>query len=45
LIAKEKAIASAPIATPEEALIAPAPEHNEAQAAAVEAARLAAKAQ
>jgi murein DD-endopeptidase MepM/ murein hydrolase activator NlpD len=45
LIAKEKAIASAPVATPEEAAIAPAPEHNEAQAEAVEAARLAAKIQ
>jgi hypothetical protein len=45
LIAKEKAIATAPISTPEEATIAPAPEHNEAQAEAVEAERLAAKAQ
>lgn len=44
LIAKEKAMATAPISTPEDALIAPAPEHNDAQAEALEAARLAAKA-
>lgn len=37
LIAKEKAIASAPVATPEEALIAPAPTHDEAQAEIIEA--------
>jgi murein DD-endopeptidase MepM/ murein hydrolase activator NlpD len=45
LIAKEKAMATAPISTPEDATIAPAPEHGEAQAAIVEAERLAAKAQ
>jgi murein DD-endopeptidase MepM/ murein hydrolase activator NlpD len=45
LIAKEKALATAKLTTPEDALIAPAPEHNEAQAEAVEAERLAAKAQ
>lgn len=44
LIAKEKAIASAAVVATEDDPVAEAPEHNENQAAAVEAARQAAKA-
>ncbi len=44
LIAKEKAIASAPVVATDEDVAAPAPVHTEAQADSLEAARLAAKA-
>jgi murein DD-endopeptidase MepM/ murein hydrolase activator NlpD len=44
LIAHEKAVASAPVVTPADAPVAPAPVHDEAQAAKLEAERLAAKA-
>lgn len=43
LIAYEKSVATAPVVADPEAPVAPAPEHNEAQAAAVEAARVATK--
>jgi hypothetical protein len=43
LIAKEAAIATAGVVATEDDPVAPAPEHNEAQAATVEAARVAAK--
>jgi murein DD-endopeptidase MepM/ murein hydrolase activator NlpD len=43
LIAKEKAIATAPVVATDDMPAAPAPTHDEAQAAAVEAARTAAK--
>jgi hypothetical protein len=43
LIAHEKAIASAPVVTPDNAPVAPAPVHDDAQAAKLEAERLAAK--
>jgi murein DD-endopeptidase MepM/ murein hydrolase activator NlpD len=43
LIAKEAAIATASVVASEDDAAAPAPEHNEAQASAVEAARVAAK--
>jgi biotin carboxyl carrier protein len=45
LIAKEAAIATAAVVATDDDPVAPAPEHNEAQAAAVEAARVAAKAE
>ncbi len=44
LIAKEAALAEAAVATPEDGTVAPAPTHDEDQAAALEAARQAAKA-
>ena len=44
LIAYEKSIATAPVVANPKAPVAPAPEHNEAQAAAVEAERVAVKA-
>jgi murein DD-endopeptidase MepM/ murein hydrolase activator NlpD len=44
VIAKEKALATAKLATPDDAVIEAAPEHGEAQAEALEQARLAAKA-
>ncbi len=43
LIAKEKAIATAPVVATDDDVAAPAPVHNEAQAATLEAARTAAK--
>lgn len=43
LIAKEKAIASAPVVATDEDVAAPAPVHNETQAATIEAARVASK--
>jgi murein DD-endopeptidase MepM/ murein hydrolase activator NlpD len=43
LIAKEKAIATAPVVATDDTPAAPAPTHDEAQATAVETARLAAK--
>jgi murein DD-endopeptidase MepM/ murein hydrolase activator NlpD len=44
VIAKEKAVSAAPLATPDDAPVAPAPTHDDAQADALEAERLAAKA-
>lgn len=44
LIVKEAALAEAAVATPEDGTVAPAPTHDEDQAAALEAARQAAKA-
>jgi hypothetical protein len=44
LIAKEAALAEAAVATPEDGAVAPAPVHDDEQAAIVEAQRQAAKA-